>query len=66
MEVIEMDFRMRLGDDMEAAENVLIELEEKGAATVRFNDGLGAENHIGIRRICGHHTSSTRSSKIAQ
>ena len=42
--------RTRLGNDMDAAENVLIELEEKGAATVLFNDGLGRENRLDIRR----------------
>ncbi|MGB2590952.1 MAG: hypothetical protein WA853_17835 [Candidatus Acidiferrum sp.] len=43
--------RTRLGNDMDAAENVLIELEEKGAATVLFNDSFGAHNRIEIRRI---------------
>jgi hypothetical protein len=43
--------RTRLGDDMEAAENVLCELEETGRATARFNDAFGRDNSIDIRRV---------------
>lgn len=43
--------RTRLGDDMEAAENVLRELEETGKAEARFTDSFGSESRIDIRRV---------------
>jgi hypothetical protein len=43
--------RTRLGDDMEAAENVLRELEDTGRASARFNDSFGKEIRIDIRRV---------------
>ena len=43
--------RTRLGNGMDIAEAVLTELENKGTATVRFNDSLGVATHIDIRRI---------------
>jgi len=43
--------RTRLGDDMEAAENVLRELEDTGRASARFNDSFGREIRIDIRRV---------------
>jgi len=43
--------RTRLGDDMEAAESVLRDLEETGKATARFMDSFGRESRIDIRRV---------------
>jgi hypothetical protein len=43
--------RTRLGDDMEAAENVLRELEKTGSATARFNDSFGRESRIEIVHV---------------
>ena len=43
--------RTRLGGDMEAAENVLRELEDTGKASARFSDSFGREIRIDIRRV---------------
>jgi hypothetical protein len=43
--------RTRLGDDAEAAEKAIRELEDRGAATVRFIGSLGVETTMEIRRI---------------
>ena len=43
--------RTRVGDDVEAAEAAFRELEEKGAATVRYKNSLGVETRIEIRRL---------------
>ena len=43
--------RTRLGDDMEAAEAILHELKEKGAATTYFESALGSRIRVEIQRI---------------
>jgi hypothetical protein len=48
--------RTRLGNDMATAEAVLGELEEKGAATIRFIDSLGVATTLEIRQLVSTET----------
>ena len=43
--------RVRLGNDLAAAEAVIAELEESGTAMARFNDSFGVETCIEIRSL---------------
>ncbi len=45
--------RTRLGDNMEATENVLRELQETGRATARFNDSFGRDLELNARNTKG-------------